>query len=43
MDEIKTDNKHIKVAGKLSSLPRKHISANRRKSYRDPFFYHSNF
>ena len=34
MDEIKTDNKHIKVAGKLSSLPRKHISANRRKNYR---------
>ena len=33
-DEIKTDNKHINVAAKFSSLPRKHSRANRRKNHK---------
>ena len=33
-DEFKTDNKHINVAAKLSSLPRKHILANRGKNHK---------
>ena len=34
-DEFKTDNKHINVAAKLSSLPRKHSRANRGKNHKD--------
>ena len=34
-DEFKTDNKHINVAAKFSSLPRKHIRANRGKNHKD--------
>ena len=33
-DEFKTDNKHINVAAKFSSLARKHSRANRGKNYK---------
>ena len=33
-DEFKTDNKHINVAAKFSSLPRKHSRANRGKNHK---------
>ena len=33
-DEFKTDNKHINVDAKFSSLPRKHILANRGKNHK---------
>ena len=33
-DEFKTDNKQINVAVKFSSLPRKHICANRWKNHK---------
>ena len=33
-DEFKTDNKHINVADKFSSLPRKYSRANRGKSHK---------
>ena len=33
-DEFKTDNKHINVATKFSSLPRKHTRANRGKNHK---------
>ena len=33
-DEFKTDNKHINVAAKFSSLPRKHVSVNRGKNHK---------
>ena len=43
-DEFKTDNEHINVAVKISSLPRKHSRANHGKNHKGfPFFYHNNF
>ena len=33
-DEFKTDNKHINVSVKFSSLPRKHIRTNRGKNHK---------
>ena len=43
-DEFKTDNKHINVAAKFSSLPRKYFLANRCKSTEVyPVFYYNNF
>ena len=36
--ELKTDNKHINVADKLSSLPKKHICANRGKNHKGLIF-----
>ena len=33
-DEFKTDNKHINVTDKFSSLPRKHSRANRGKNHK---------
>ena len=33
-DEFKTDNKHINVAAKFSSLPRKYSRANRGKNHK---------
>ena len=33
-DKLKTDNKHINVATKFSSLSRKHIRANRGKNHK---------
>ena len=33
-DEFETDNKHINVAAKVSSLPRKHSCANRGKNHK---------
>ena len=33
-DEFKTDNKHINVSAKFSSLPRKHIRTNRGKNHK---------
>ena len=32
-DEFKTNNKHINVAAKFSSLPRKHIRSNHGKNH----------
>ena len=33
-DEFKTNNKHINVAAKFSSLPRKHIRGNHGKNHK---------
>ena len=39
-DEFKTDNKHINIVAKFSSLPRKHSRANRGKIIKPvPVFY----
>ena len=43
-DEFKTDNKHINVAAKFSSLPRKNIPANRGKNHKGvPLFLPQQF
>ena len=34
VDEFKTDNKHVNVAAKFSSLPRKYSRANRGKNHK---------
>ena len=43
-DEFKTDNKNINVTAKFSSLPRKHIPANRGKNHKGvPLFLPQQF
>ena len=43
-DEFKTDNKHINVAAKFSSLPKKYSPVNRGKNQEGiPGLYHNNF